>query len=276
MQDEISNLSEALINLQDKLFNFIPSLIVALIVFILGIYLAGLASRLVRRGMERRKTDYEVTLLVSKLTRWTVIVLVTMAALQQINFNITAFLTGLGIVGFTIGFALQDVSKNFVSGLLLLIQQPFDVGDAIKVTDYAGTVQAIELRATEIHTFDGQVVLIPNADIFTNPITNYSRAQKRRVDVSTGVGYESDLEEVTRIALGAVASIPGTLNDPAPMLHFQEFGPSTVDLTVYYWIDTAETDPFTAKDIGMQKIKRAFEEANIEMPYPTQRIFLQQ
>jgi small conductance mechanosensitive channel len=276
MTDQFTSISDALNQMLLNFVEFLPNLIVALIVFVIGLYLAGIFARMVRRGLERRKTDPELTLLASKITRWTVIVLGTLAALQQVNFNITAFLTGLGIVGFTIGFALQDVSKNFVAGLLILIQQPFDIGDAIKVTDYAGTVIAIDLRATELHTFDGQVVFMPNAEVFTNPITNYTKASKRRVDLSAGVAYESDLEEVTQTALEAVSSIPGMLQDPAPTLHFQGFGGTTIDLTLFYWIDTNQTDPFTAKDIGLKEIKVAFERAGIEMPYPTQRVYMQQ
>jgi small conductance mechanosensitive channel len=276
MTDQFTSISDALNQMLLNFVEFLPKLVVALIVFIVGLYLAGIFARMVRRGLERRKTDPELTLLASKVTRWAVIVLGTLAALQQVNFNITAFLTGLGIVGFTIGFALQDVSKNFVAGLLILIQQPFDIGDAIKVTDYAGTVIAIDLRATELHTFDGQIVFIPNADVFTNPITNYTKASKRRVDLSAGVAYESDLEEVSQTALEAISSIPGLLQDPAPTLHFQGFGGTTVDLTLFYWIDTNQTDPFTAKDIGLKEIKVAFERAGIEMPYPTQRIYLEQ
>lgn len=270
--EEFSDLSETLNQMLINFINFLPSLIIALIVFIAGLYFAGLMSRLVRRGLERRKTDPEVSILLAKITRWAVIVLGTMAALQQVEFDVTAFLTGLGIVGFTIGFALQDVSKNFVAGLLLLIQQPFDVGDSIRVTDFAGTVMAIDLRATEIHTFDGQVVLIPNADVFTNPITNFTRATKRRVEIQVGVAYGSDLAEVTRLALEAVSSVPGLLMDPEPVVHFQGFGASSIDLTVFYWIDTGQTDLFTAKDIGLQQLKQSIERAGIEIPYPIQMV----
>lgn len=276
MTDQFTSISDALNQMLLNFVEFLPKLIVALIVFIVGLYLAGIFARMVRRGLERRKTDPELILLATKTTRWAVIVLGTLVALQQVDFNITAFLTGLGIVGFTIGFALQDVSKNFIAGLLILIQQPFDIGDAIKVTDYAGTVITIDLRATELHTFDGQVVFIPNAEVFTNPITNYTKASKRRVALSAGVAYESDLEEVTQTALEAVSSMPGLLQDPAPTLHFQGFGGTTIDLTLFYWIDTKQTDPFTAKDIGLKEIKVAFERAGIEMPYPTQRVYLQQ
>ncbi|HEX6303851.1 MAG TPA: mechanosensitive ion channel [Anaerolineales bacterium] len=276
MENQVDVILESFMQMMQNFILFLPKVILALIVFIISLYLAGLTSRLVRRAMERRKTDPEAGLLITKITRWTVIFLGAMVALQQVDFNVTAFLTGLGILGFTVGFALQDVSKNFVAGLLLLIQQPFDVGDSIKVTGFAGTVMVIDLRATEIHTFDGQVVLIPNADVFTNPITNYTRAKKRRVEVSVGVAYESDLEEVSRLAVDAIASVPGLLDEPAPLVHYQAFGPSTIDWTIYYWIDTGETDPFTARDVGMQNIKVAFERANIDMPYPTQRVYVEQ
>jgi small conductance mechanosensitive channel len=276
MENQVNVLLESLMQMLQNSILFFPKVILALVVFVIGLYLAGLTARLVRRAMERRRTDPEAAVLITKISRWSVILLAAMVALQQVNFNVTAFLTGLGILGFTVGFALQDVSKNFVAGLLLLIQQPFDVGNAIKVTDFAGTVMAIDLRATEIHTFDGQIVLIPNADVFTNPIINYTRAKKRRVEVSVGVAYESDLEEVSRLAVDAIASVPGLLDDPAPIVHYQAFGSSTIDWTIYYWIDTGQTDPFTARDVGMQNIKAVFERAKIDMPYPTQRVYVEQ
>jgi small conductance mechanosensitive channel len=197
------------------------------------------------------------------------IVLAITIALQQVGFNLTAFLTGLGIVGFTIGFALQDVSKNFVSGLLLLIQQPFNIGETIEVTGFTGTVISINLRATEMHTLDGRVVLIPNADVFTNPITNFSRAVARRVALEVGVDYESDLEGVRQVAINAIGSVHGLLGTPPPQITFQAFGLSAIEMTVYYWIDTVQTDPATAKDEGLVAMKGAFARAGIHMPYPT-------
>lgn len=255
---------------------FLPNLVTALVVFFLGLYLAGVFAGMVHRALKQRKANPKILLLGSKITRWTVVTLGIIVALQQVNFNVTAFLTGLGIVGFTIGFALQDVSKNFIAGILILIQQPFDLGDAIQVSGFTGTVLAIDLRATELHTYDGEVVFIPNGEIFTNPITNYSRAARRRVNLNAGVAYESDLEKVRSVALKAIAQIPGLLIDPEPSLKFQAFGSSTVDLTIYYWIDTEITDLVTAKDVGLVAIKKAFEDAAIDMPYPTQRVYLEQ
>ena len=257
------------------LSNFIqslPSLIAAVVVIILTIWIAALVSRAVRGGLHSRDASKEAALLLTKASRWTVLIIGFVIALQQVGFNLTAFLTGLGIAGFTIGFALQDISKNFIAGIILLFQQPFSVGDAIQITSIGGVVKVIDLRATEMHTWDGQVVLIPNATFLTNPITNYSRAYRRRVNIPIGVDYSSDLETVRRVALEAVQGIEGRLEDPAPQILFQGYGDSSINLTVYYWIDTAKTDPFTAQDTGLLSIYAAFNKAGINIPFPTRTL----
>ncbi len=268
----MTGLSTAVQKWVEDFFLFLPSLIAALVIFILGLVAAGVVGSLVQRGLKRRNADPEIVILLTKITRWTMIILGTTIALQQVNFNLTAFLTGLGIVGFTIGFALQDVSKNFVAGVLLLIQQPFDIGDAIEVSDFVGTVLEISLRATEIRTLDGRHVFIPNGDVFTNPITNFTRAASRRAEVSVGVDYASDLEHVRQTAIAAVSGVKGLLQDPAPVVVYQNFGSTTIDFTLYFWVDNRESDPPSAQNEAIAAIKVAFEQAGIEMPFPTQTI----
>lgn len=268
----MTGLSTAVQKWVEDFFLFLPSLIAALVIFILGLVAAGVVGSLVQRGLKRRNADPEIVILLTKITRWTMIILGTTIALQQVNFNLTAFLTGLGIVGFTIGFALQDVSKNFVAGVLLLIQQPFDIGDAIEVSDFVGTVLEISLRATEIRTLDGRHVFIPNGDVFTSPITNFTRAASRRAEVSVGVDYASDLEHVRQTAIAAVSGVKGLLQDPAPVVVYQNFGGTTIDFTLYFWVDNRESDPPSAQNEAIAAIKVAFEQAGIEMPFPTQTI----
>ena len=270
------NISEVLQTMLADFIHSLPGVIAAMVVMVLTLIAAGWVSGAVRRGMQARKSGHQPIRLVTKITRYSVLIFGTVIALQQVGFNLTAFLTGLGVVGFTIGFALQDVSKNFVSGLILIIQQPFAIGDAIKVTDYGGTIITIDLRSTEVHTWDGQVVIIPNSDFLTNPITNYSRASRRRVGLGIGVSYGSDLEQVRQIALESLDSVAGLLDNPPPKVQYEEFGASTVNLTIYFWIDTLQTDPFIAKDTAMVAIKAAFERNKIDMPFPTQRLLLQE
>ena len=177
-----------------KFLTFLPKAIVAMVVLFISLYLAGVVSKIVRAALEKRETDHEVMLLITKISRWSVISLGIFVALQQMGFDLSAFLVSLGVVGFTIGFALQDISKNFVAGMLLLLQQPFDIGNTIEVAGFSGTVLDVDLRATQIRTFDGKTVLIPNSDVYTSAITNFSRETSRRLEVSVGVAYDTDLE----------------------------------------------------------------------------------
>ena len=254
----------------------LPSVIAALVVFAVGLYLASIIRRLVRRSLERRTKNAQPINLLSQLAYWLVVILVAAISLQMVGFNLTAFLAGLGIAGITIGFALQDVSKNFIAGLLMMIQQPFEIGETIEVGGYIGKVKAIDLRATQIRTADGRLVLIPNGDVIITPITNFSQAESRRVEISTGVAYDSNPETVRQTALDAISGVPGIQSEPASEVLFQNFGSSTLDLTIYFWITTSQTNVAAAKDAGLKAIKGAFDEKQIDMPYPTQTVYLVQ
>lgn len=249
---------------------FLPKLIAALVIFVITLYLSGFISRLVRRLMERRRAEEGMILLVHLITRWTIIILGTISALQQVEFQVTAFLTGLGILGFTIGFALQDISQNVVAGLLLLLQKPFAIGDLISIDDFTGTVLSVDLRSTELRTRDGHNVLIPNASVFTKPITNYSRQAMWRINLDVGVAYDSDLAMVEQVTLQAVRALPDVLDEPAPMLHFHTFNDSSIDFTLLYWVDGRITNPFTARHPAIIAIQRAYAQQGIEIPYPIQ------
>ena len=254
----------------------LPNLIAALVVFAIGVYLASIIRRLVRKGLEIRTNNPQPIILLSQLSYWLVVILVAAISLQMVGFNLTAFLAGLGIAGITIGFALQDVSKNFIAGLLMLIQQPFEIGEVIEVGGYTGKVEGIDLRATQIRTADGKLVLIPNGEVMVSPITNFSQAKSRRIEISTGVAYESDPESVRRTALEAISTVPGIINQPAPEVIFHNFGNTTFDLSIYFWIDTSQTNIFAAKDAGLNLIKSAFERAEIDLPLPAQTVYLVQ
>ena len=267
------------VTLQTLLADFLallPRLVVALVIFIITLYLAGFLTNLLRKTLDRRGTDLETRLLVSQIARWAIAILGIVVALEQIGFDLTAFLAGVGILGFTVGFALQDVSKNFVSGLLLLLEQPFDIGDTIEVGEFIGEVANVDIRATELYTFDGQNVIIPNGDVFTSPIKNYSRYDKRRAEVNVGVAYDSDLEDVRNLTLEVVADIEGVLDDPAPFVLYKNFGDSAINLTLYFWIDSTNTDYGGLVDAAIVGIKSAYERKGIEMPFPTHTVHLVQ
>ncbi len=260
----------------DRFMEFLPRLVIALIIFSIGLYIAKLVSKLVRLGLEKRKVKLQIIQLISRITYWSVVVLITTIALSTVGVNLSAFLAGLGIIGFTVGFALQDVSKNFVAGLLLLISQPFQIGDTISVGGYMGVVQTIELRATELKMLDGRQVLIPNADVFSSPLTNFTRNRLRRVEIKCGVAYGTNLEKARQIALDAIRSIPGVLADPAPSVNYNEFGGSSILFSLFYWVDTIDLKFLDMSDAGVVALEQAFAQAGIDIPYPTRVVQLLQ
>jgi len=250
----------------------IPKLIGALLIFIASLYIARIVSNLLRRVLNRRKAPAGVTHILAQLTLWTIIVAGTITALQRF-FDVTAFLAGLGILGFTIGFALQDIMKNFASGIILLLQQPFHVGETIGVKGFDGTILAIDLRSTEMRASDGRLVILPNADVLANPIINYSRANQRRVDLSLSLPHTSEPDSIRRILLGAIQNVAGFVSEPKPVIAFNSLTNSALELNVNFWVDVSKNDPVQAKDTLLLKVKSAFQEEGIEIPHPVQAVY---
>ncbi|MFC1975528.1 mechanosensitive ion channel family protein [Chloroflexota bacterium] len=256
---------------------FVPKPIVAIIFFLAMLYVAGLVAKIVKSAMGKRRVDPELTMLFYRLTRWSLIILGTIWALRLVDFNVTAFLAGLGIVGFTIGFALKDIAENFVAGILLLLQQPFDIGESIEVAGYSGTVTDIQIRATTIRTGDGLLVVVPNADVYTNAITNYSKVDKRRISLDIGVGYETDLQKAHDLMIEVVTKLSGVIKDnPGPSVIFKEFADSSIKGTLYFWIDTKATGHPPPLDAAVKGIKIAFEQEGIDIPYPIHTVYVHQ
>ncbi len=264
-------------DIASSLILFIPNLIVAIIIFLATLYVAGLADKAITATMRKRQLDPELTLLLGRLARWSLLVLGIIWALSEVNFDVTGFAAGLGIIGFTIGFALKDIAENFVAGVLLLWQQPFDIGDAVSVGGYSGTVTSIQIRATTVRTWEGLLVIIPNADVYSNAITNYSQIDKRRISLAVGVDYESNLPQVSEVMVEVANNLPGVIkDDPAPEVAFSEFGESSINVTLYFWIYTQETDYRSTLDAAIKNIKLAFEQAGINIPYPTRTVYMEQ
>ncbi len=265
MQDFLSQFVESFVG-------GLPNLLTALAIFIVSIYLARLISNILRRVLNKRKAPEGVTHLLAELILWTIITLGAITAIQRF-FNVTAFLAGLGIIGFTIGFALQDVMKNLVSGIILLIQQPFHVGEVIGAAGFDGTVHQIDLRTTEMETTDGRIVTLPNASILTNPIINYTRARRLRVDLSLSLPYTTDPNITRQLILDAIQGVAGFVSEPAPVVVFNNLTSSAMEMTVNFWIDTAKSNVAKAKDAALLNVSSAFGKQGIEIPHPVQRIY---
>ena len=256
--------------LLDAIVAFLPRLGLALLVYLIAHWIATWVSRLLRRRLTIRQADEELIILLQMLTRWGIRALGIVLALEQLApGRLSTLLAGLGIAGITIGFALQDVAKNFIAGILLLLTQPFEIGDTINVNGFTGKVLAINLRSTEMREVDGRYVIIPNSDVFISPIVNFTRAPTRRIQLALGISIDSDLELASRTALTAIQTITGVLADPAPQLVLESFSDSVIQASLYYWIDVAQADYTAAQTSGAIVLNAALKEAGIVMPYPT-------
>jgi small conductance mechanosensitive channel len=257
--------------LQDLIL-LLPNLLVAVLVLV-GFWLA---AKLVRNLLQRILRRVSHSEQVNRLLSQTVYVALVAAGLfvslgiLGLQKTVASLLAGAGIVGLALGLAFQDIATNFMAGIYLSIQHPFRAGHLIKTGDFFGIVQRVHLRWTELRTQQGQLVLIPNKQVFENPIVNYSTSGRRRIDLNVGISYGDDLETVRRVAVRAVEEVSARRPETEVELFFEELGDSSINFTVRFWIDFAakQADYLQARGEAIERLKRAFAENGITIPFP--------
>ncbi len=252
----------------------LPNLLVALVVLVAFWMGAKLVRNLLERLLRRISHSQQVNRLLSQFVFLALLVAGVFVSLGIVGLQktVASLLAGAGIIGLALGFAFQDIAANFMAGIYLSIRRPFRVGHLIETQDYFGVVQRVQLRWTEILTQQGQVVLIPNKQVFENPIKNYTTSGKRRVDLKLGVSYGDDLEKVKKTALEAEPSKHASRTGP-PEFFYESFGESSIDFVVRFWIPFAKQPDFLeAQSEAIQRIKKAFDENGITIPFPTRTL----
>jgi small conductance mechanosensitive channel len=268
------NLTGSIEQIATNAIEFLPKLIAALVTFAATLLGSRVVALSVQRAASRRFEDPETAVLLSRLARWTVVVVGTLLALDLVNFDLTGFVAGLGIAGLTVGFALQDIARNFVAGVLLLVRQPFKIGEAVKIADYSGSVLAINTRDTAVKTWDGEVVILPNIDVFGSAIVNYSQLPYRRRTVRIGLGYDEDAGRAMQVFLEAIRQVDGVLEEPAPTVHADDLGDSTLILAARFWLNQQTHSLFDVHSAVLRAIKETSEKEGIDLPYPIQTVRL--
>jgi small conductance mechanosensitive channel len=246
----------------------VPLLVLALLVLLVALLLVRLTMRLVDRGLGRAKVDFAVQRLVSNLLRVGLITAVLLLALSIAGVQVGAALAAIGLAGLALAFALQNILENFVAGMLILVRKPFLRGEQIETNGHAGTVEDVDLRVTRLRDFDGELVLVPNADVFTHPIVNLTRLGHRRTLVTVGVDYRDDHDAAREVLLEAVTAVPVVLADPAPEVLVIELGESAVVLEVAYWTAPDMRSVRIARDQVLRACKSAVEAAGLTIPWP--------
>jgi small conductance mechanosensitive channel len=249
----------------------LPNLIAALVVFAAFWGFARLARRLTLRLAKRVVDQPQINRLIAQAAFLLVMGLGLVLALGTMNLSktVTSLLAGAGILGLALGFAFQDIAENFIAGIILSLRNQFNEGDIIKTSDYTGIVHRVQLRATVLQVPTGQRVLIPNAEVYKRPIVNYTQSGKHRVDIPVGVSYADDLQKAKRVAIEAVEGIESRDRHREVELYYEEFGASSINFTVRFWIDYLEqVDFFAAQSDAIMRIKKAFDEHDITIPFP--------
>lgn len=248
---------------------FLPQLIAGLLVFVLG----WLAARLVRRWGKRIAGRVEappaVENMIIAVSYVLALLLAATLALGAMGVKVYPLITGLGVSGLVVGFALKDIIENLLAGALLLIQRPFKLGDHIAVAGVEGNVTTMNLRATIIKTLDHLEVIIPNRTVYTSNITNYDAYPDRRWNVNIGIGYGQNLQQIRQTLLDAATGVEGVSTDPAPLLLFNDFGDSAVLSTLYYHVDQTRYGMVDVRNAVLDALHRIAEDHDIDLPYPT-------
>ncbi|MHC4097222.1 MAG: mechanosensitive ion channel family protein [Planctomycetota bacterium] len=244
----------------------------ALVIFLLGKWLAGVVSRLVEKGLIKTHVEKTLAQFARHLTYIGVLIFVVIAALAAVNVETTQFAVVIGAAGLAIGLALQGSLANFASGFLMIIFRPFKVGDFIEAAGTKGIVMEIGIFNTIINTPDNIRVFIPNAKLTGDNIMNYTANGTRRIDLVVGVSYEDDLKKAKEVIEGVLAGDERVLEEPSPTVAVFELGDSSVNFVVRPWVNAAEYwDVYF--DITT-KIKLSLDQNGISIPYPQRDIHM--
>jgi len=247
-------------------------IVAAILIFIIGKWLSHKATSLLGKLMGKNNIDITLIKFLKSIVYYTLIIFVLIAALGQLGINTTSFLTILGAAGLAIGLALKDSLSNFASGFMLIMFHPFRVGDFVKVSGASGTIKAIDIFNTTIHTPDNQKVIVPNSKITSDVITNVTANDTRRVDLVIGIGYDDDIAKAKNILNDIIKDEKRILKDQITKIAVSELADSSVNFVVRPWVKTSEYwDVYF--DL-IEKIKITFDKEGISIPYPQQDVHL--
>ena len=265
--DQVSIVGQYIQKLTDWCMSKLGSIVVAVIFMVVCFKLVKLLLRILRKSFERSKLDPSVAGFFISAVKIVLNVLIVLTAASIVGLQITSFITILGTAGVTLGLALQGSLSNLAGGLLILILKPFRVGDYIveTTTHCEGTVVSIDIFYTRLITFDNKSVVIPNGNISNTSLVNVTEHDMRRVDIPFSVAYDSDMEKVKRVTIETIKDVDGYLPDEQILFYIDEFADSGINMYVKFYATIEKF--FDAKWDAMWKLKKAFDENDIEIPF---------
>lgn len=260
--------------LTEALQEHAPSIVAGLVILVVGYLAVKLLVALLRRGMRRAKVEETLGTFLCSLANIALLALLAVQVLGQLGVATSSFAAIVAAAGFAVGFALKDSLGSFAAGVMLILFRPFAKGDFVEAAGISGKVEAIDIFATRLTTPDNKLVIVGNDQIMAGAITNYSAKQQRRVDLVVGIGYDDDIRRAKELLARLVSEDPRVLAEPATTIAVSELGDSSVNFVVRPWVATA--DYWNVHFDLTERIKLAFDEAGISIPFPQRDVHLHQ
>lgn len=252
----------------------VGSLLIVVIVLVATFAVSKYVRRIMKQVLDKRGLDRSLSYLLLRVTHYLIILIGVFVALNMVGVRLTALVALAGVAGLALGFGLQTIVSNFVSGLIIMGERNVNVGDMIEVGDRMGEVTRIETRATTIRTMDNVSILVPNENFIAKDVINWSHGDPTvRLRVPVGVAYGSDVERVREILIEIARSDEEVLEDPEPNVWFDSFGDSSLNFTLLVWIDDPRKRKSTISRLNFE-IDRRFREEDIEIPFPQRDLWI--
>jgi len=276
VEELVQTINSSLLELVSQAIEFLPSFLVAIAILIITRSAVKPVRTLTQTAVDRIVKSPSLRSLVIQIAyvaTWIIGVLFAcVVAFPDLGLGDLIGLLGLGSVA--IGFAFQDIFKNFLAGILLLLNEPFQLNDQIVVNDFEGTVEAVNIRSTEIRTYQGERVVIPNATVFTSSVRVLTDRPYRRTDLAIGLDYNTPLPRAIQVLLMSLTDVEGVLSNPSAEVDVVGFGDSSIDFVVRYWTLPQKLHVRQTQTRVVMALKQACDQANFNIPYPIRSVYL--
>ncbi|WP_201533966.1 mechanosensitive ion channel family protein [Psychrobacter immobilis] len=272
-QSIIDSANEMVVGFLERIPYFVASLIVIVIFWLLSIVFKKVVYKLLGSRSRHQNLVKVFQRVGGALIVFIGLIIAMVIAVP--GFTPAKLIGALGIGSVAIGFAFKDIFQNLLSGILLLLSEPFRIGDQIVSGEYEGTVEDIKIRATTIRTYDGRQVVIPNSDLYTSALTVNTAYKQRRLQLAVGIGYADDIVEAKSVIMKALDRADSVSKQASPTIIAVNLGDSTIDLVVRWFIDDGnQANKVTSIDQVLIEVKTALDKAGIDMPFPVRTIDL--
>ena len=253
----------------------LPAILTAIVILFLTRYFATFSRKVAINIGKRTLRSHSLRLLLTRtasIGAWVSGILFA-CIIAFPGLDLGDLIAALGLSSVAIGFAFQDIFKNFLAGILLLIDEPFRINDQVVIGEYEGTIERVDIRTTQIRTYQGERVLLPNSTVFTSAVKVRTAYDYRRTDLAVGVDYNTSLPKAAQILRELITGVEGVLDNPEPEIDLVNFNDSSIDFVVRYWTASPMKQVRHVQTRAIVAIKKAFDQADINIPYPIRTVY---